>query len=76
MKKIELDIAFEDSLIESMLIWSERCPRVYTRIVQMNGPGGGWPVMEFVAEESDLREWLIEFDCDEVDYIMAEAKTI
>ena len=67
MKKITLDVAFDEGLAESMALWGEKCPRVWMRMVELSGPAGGWPVVEFIGEEADLREWLIEFGMDEDD---------
>lgn len=78
MVKIELDVAYDESLEESMAIWGEMCPRVFMRIAARAGDMGGWPILEFVAVEEDLREFLVVFgvDAEDVDDYLADAEEI
>lgn len=78
MKKIEMDVAYDDSLEMMMITWSEMCPNVYMRIAKCVGEMGGWPVLEFLADEADLREFLEVFgvDPEDVDDYMVEAEEI
>lgn len=78
MKKIEMDVAYDESLEETMAIWGEMCPKVFMRISAPAGDMGGWPVLEFLADEADLREFLEVFgvDPEDLDDLMAEAEEI
>lgn len=60
-KRLELDVAYEDSIDEMLAVWRDVCPSVETRVIDENGGGGGWPIVEFVAAEDDLREFLMTY---------------
>jgi hypothetical protein len=60
MTKIEMDIAWDSwgSLENYLIETGKEFPSIYARIVEENGSGGGWPVVEFVGTEADLRAFL------------------
>lgn len=78
MKKITMDVAYDETLEETMAIWGEMCPRVYMRIAQRSGSMGGWPVLDIVAQEADLMEFFEVFgvDPEDVEDFMNDAEDI
>lgn len=78
MKKITMDVAYDESLEETMAIWGETCPRVFVRIARRSGPMGGWPVLDIVASERDLEEFLRVFgvDPEDVEDYMGDAEEV
>lgn len=78
MKKITMDVAYDESLEETMAIWGETCPRVFMRIAQRSGSMGGWPVLDFIASESDLKEFLTVFgvDPEDIEDFMSDAEDV
>jgi len=77
MKKIELDVCWEafGSLENLIAEYGERFQGVFLRVVRLEGPAGGWPLIEFVAEEEDLRKFLSFYglERDEVEEHMETA---
>lgn len=67
-KKFEIDIAFEDESFEEVLErLGKALPNVFVRIIHLEGPGGGWPNIEVVLPENEIRafaEWFCEDDAD------------
>lgn len=72
MLKIVLDVAWEDwgSLENFLSEIGTSHPGVYARVLRLNGPAGGWPVVEFIGSRKDLEEFLrsIGFD-EEIEYL-------
>ena len=79
MKKIEMDIAYDDpheSLQDVLVEWGEKYPDLYVRIVTERGPAGGWPVIELLAPETVLVKFLEDGEFDDIEYHMSFAESV
>lgn len=78
MRKIELDVAYDESLEETMTLWGEMFPKVFMRIARRAGDSGGWPILEFVADDADLRKFLVTYgvEPDDVETYMYDSEEI
>lgn len=80
MKKIELDVAWDSyESLESLLAeYGSRFPRIHMRVERLAGSAGGWPEIEFVGTDADLREFLEFYGADaiDIDEYMLEAVPI
>lgn len=55
MKKFELDVAFEEGELQDLLVqWCTEMPELFIRIISLNGPAGGWPVIEVMMPEEQI----------------------
>ena len=68
MVKFGVDVAFEDeTFAETLENLGREVPSAYVKIVMLNGPGGGWPVIEVAIPRADVRkfaEWYCEDDAE------------
>jgi hypothetical protein len=52
-----IDVAYGDdykSLAHSLEVLSQKCPSAWTRVIQADGPGGGWPEVVITVDEWDV----------------------
>lgn len=72
-KTTELDVAYDDTL-EDALATIPADIKVTYRVTVANGPGGGWPVIEFHGTSADLerlvREWYSPDDSEHADFLL------
>lgn len=69
MVKFEVDIAFDGENIGEMLEkLGKAVPSAYVRVLELVGPGGGWPVIEVMMPKSDIRKFAEWYDEDEVEF--------
>ena len=66
MVKFDVDVAFEDERFSELLErLGKEVPSAFVRIVELEGPGGGWPLIEVIIPKADVRkfaEWYCEDD--------------
>jgi hypothetical protein len=63
MFKVEVDVAFEDNVQKEIVKVAEEA-NVWAEVVQMVGPGGGWPIVRLSGNEEDVRALLVEWGFD------------
>lgn len=68
MIKFEITVAYEDESFEEVLErLSAKVPEAYVRVLKLHGPSGGWPSIEVIIPEVNVRkfaEWYCEDDAD------------
>jgi len=64
MKKISLDIAYEnsDDLLETFASLTRN--EIKYKVLQAKGPGGGWPEVELTGTIKKLNNWLAKHGYD------------
>lgn len=68
LKTIELDFAYDEDDLATALFNTLNGIDVTYKIVNLAGPGGGWPVIRFTGAEEALTELLVgPYDMDDED---------
>ncbi len=75
MIRFEMDVAYDETFEEMLEEWGQKYPYVFVRMIQLRGPGGGWPVLEIAIPESEAKNWLVAvgWEPDEADDILEDA---
>jgi hypothetical protein len=57
---MQADLAYDEDALDAAL---ERIaaahPKVYARVLQANGPGGGWPFIEWLALDREAMDTFV-----------------
>ena len=73
IKSIIIDLSYENDISELYEEFAKSSIKL--KVLQEEGPGGGWPEVELTGEEEDLRAWLLENhdDPEDIEYHMSKA---
>jgi hypothetical protein len=69
MMKIEMDVSWDETseTLADVLAELERECGAKFEVVSQSGPGGGWPVVEFLVNENNLDDLLARLGLDDSD---------
>lgn len=56
MLSMRMDLAYEGTLNEALEDIAKAHPKVYARVVEARGPGGGWPDIEWLALDREAMD--------------------
>ena len=62
---LELDVAYDDTLEQQLFDLALDLESITYRVVEPNGPGGGWPVVRFAGSEGDIRSLVARYSPDD-----------
>ena len=73
MKKIQIDVAYEDPT-EMVTLTGDAYKRgLEVKVISECGPGAGWPVLEFSGDGQEILEFLdsrgFEFSSDDLEEV-------
>lgn len=66
MAKVQLDIAHDIELGEFLDMCEEH--NLEFKVIEVRGPGGGNPLIEFTGDDEDIRRFMAEGDYYDEDY--------
>jgi hypothetical protein len=73
MQTFELDVAYDETLEDALATIPKNIAVTY-RVVDPNGPGGGWPVIAFTGKRKAIkrlvREWYSPDDQETAEFIL------
>ena len=74
----EVDMAIEGNVEEAIeeMLKSNNAEGIQYKIVTLNGPGGGWPVVRFYGDEAKVEEFLKNIGFEDFDAYKKENKDL
>lgn len=74
MATLQLDVAHEEDTVEEALATIPADIGVTHEVVDPNGPGGGWPIVEFTGSDEAIerlvREWYSPDDAETAHHLL------